>query len=129
MLGWWIVSPGLSPGQPGRPAAFAKATPMMPAMENFAAMSQPGVLSCRLPERLRCAYFAPMKTFTLELPDPLAAALDDAVVDGGFRDAGEVAREALRDYLSHRRFALQERHQMDDIAAALAEVEPPQPSR
>jgi hypothetical protein len=28
----------------------------------------------------------------------------------------------LRDYLSHRRFALQDRHQMDDIAAALAEA-------
>ena len=61
--------------------------------------------------------------------DPLAAALDDAVVDGGFRDAGEVAREALRDYLSHRRFALQERHQMDDIAAALAEAKQQQRQR
>ena len=70
-----------------------------------------------------------MKTLALELPDPLAAALDDAVVDGGFRDAGEVAREALRDYLSHRRFALLERHQMDDIAAALAEAKQQQRQR
>ncbi|KAB2648218.1 MAG: hypothetical protein DVB27_01530 [Verrucomicrobia bacterium] len=83
-------------------------------------MSKSVVASCRLAERLRCAYFGPMKTFALELPDPLAAALDGAVVEGGFRDAGEVAREALRDYLSHRRFALQERHQLDDIAAARA---------
>ena len=98
-------------------------------MESFALMTQPAVSSCRLPEPPRCAYFAPMKTLALELPDPLAAALDDAVVDGGFRDAGEVAREALRDYLSHRRFALQERHQLDDIAAALAEVKPPQSPR
>jgi Arc/MetJ-type ribon-helix-helix transcriptional regulator len=92
-------------------------------------MSQPVVSSCRLSERPPCAYFAPMKTLALELPDPLAAALNDAVVDGGFRDAGEVAREALRDYLSHRRFALQERHQLDDIAAALAEVKPLPPPR
>ncbi len=68
-----------------------------------------------------------MKTLAIELPDPLAAALDHAVVDGGFRDAGEVAREALRDYLSHRRFALQERHQTKDIAAALAEAKLQQP--
>ena len=68
-----------------------------------------------------------MKTLAIELPDPLAAALDHAVVDGGFRDAGEVAREALRDYLSHRRFALPERHQMEDIAAALAEAKPQEP--
>jgi Arc/MetJ-type ribon-helix-helix transcriptional regulator len=97
--------------------------------EKFRGDDQPVVASCRLPERLRCAYFGPMKTLALELPDPLAAALDDAVVDGGFRDAGEVAREALRDYLSHRRFALQERHQLDDIAAALAEVKPLPPPR
>ena len=82
-----------------------------------------------MPERTRCAYIASMKTLAIELPDPLAAALDHAVVDGGFRDAGEVAREALRDYLSHRRFALQERHQMEDIAAALAEAKPQQPLR
>lgn len=66
----------------------------MPTMENFAAMFQPPVLPCHLPVRLRRAYFAPMKTLALELPDPLAAALDDAVVDGGFRDVPEVAREA-----------------------------------
>ncbi len=104
-------------------------TDFFPEEERSAAMPQPVASSCRLLEPSRCAYFAPMKTLALELPDPLAAALDDAVVDGGFRDAGEVAREALRDYLSHRRFALQERHQMDDIAAALAEVKPPQPPR
>ena len=64
-----------------------------------------------------------MKTLSLELPDPLAAELDGAVNDGGFRDAGEVARAALRDYLGRRRFALQERQQLDDIAAAVAESE------
>ena len=43
-------------------------------------------------------------------------------------EAGDpVAREALRDYLSHRQFALQERHQTKDIAAALAEAKLQQP--
>ena len=63
-----------------------------------------------------------MKTLSLELPDPLAMELDRAVNDGGFRDAAEVTRAALRDYLGHRRFALQERQQLDDVAAAVAEA-------
>lgn len=64
-----------------------------------------------------------MKTLALELPDPLAEALDRAVTDGGFRDAEEVAREALRDYLGRRRFCLQEQQQLQDISLALAEAE------
>jgi predicted transcriptional regulator len=62
-----------------------------------------------------------MKTFAMELPDSLAAALDLAAAETG-SDAQELARAALREFIEHGRFALQERHQLEDIAAALREA-------
>ncbi|WP_043584390.1 ribbon-helix-helix protein, CopG family [Geminisphaera colitermitum] len=63
-----------------------------------------------------------MKTLAVELPEPMVRALDRAVLEGGFRDEQELAREALRDYLAHSRFALLERHQLEDIRAAAREA-------
>jgi len=65
--------------------------------------------------------FAAMKTLAVELPDALADALDMAAVESGC-DAQELARAALREFIQHGRFALQERHQLDDITAALREA-------
>jgi predicted transcriptional regulator len=62
-----------------------------------------------------------MKTFAVELPDALAAALDQAAAESG-SDAQELARAALREFLERGRFALQERHQLEDIASALREA-------
>jgi hypothetical protein len=62
-----------------------------------------------------------MKTFALELPDALAAALDQAVAESGC-DAKELALAALRQFIVHGRFALQERHQLEDVASALREA-------
>ena len=62
-----------------------------------------------------------MKTIALELPDALAAALDSAAVESG-HDAQELARAALRKFIARGRFALQERHQLEDIASALREA-------
>ena len=64
---------------------------------------------------------AGMKTIALELPDPLADALERAVKESGCA-AQELAREALRDFLLHGRFALQEQHQLEDVATALREA-------
>jgi predicted transcriptional regulator len=65
--------------------------------------------------------FDVMKTLAVELPDGLAAALDIAAVESGC-DAQELARAALREFIEHGRFALQERHQLEDITAALREA-------
>jgi hypothetical protein len=62
-----------------------------------------------------------MKTLALELPDALAAALDLAVAESGC-DAQELTRAALREFIEYGRFALQERHQLSDIASALREA-------
>jgi len=62
-----------------------------------------------------------MKTIALELPDALAAALELAAVESGC-DAQELARAALREFIEQGRFALQERHQLQDIASALREA-------
>jgi Arc/MetJ-type ribon-helix-helix transcriptional regulator len=62
-----------------------------------------------------------MKTLVIELPETMAKALDRAVLEGGFRDEQELAREALRNYLMHSRFSLLEQHQLEDIRAALIE--------
>lgn len=62
-----------------------------------------------------------MKTIALELTDPLAEALERAVKESGCA-AQELAREALRDFLLHGRFALQEQHQLEDVASALREA-------
>jgi putative addiction module CopG family antidote len=62
-----------------------------------------------------------MKTLQVELPDQMAHEIADAVETGKFENATEVVRAALREFISHRRFELMERQQLDDIAWALNE--------
>ncbi len=62
-----------------------------------------------------------MKTLQVELPDQMAHDVEDAVEAGKFENATEVVRAALREFISHRRFELMERQQLDDIAWALNE--------
>jgi len=62
-----------------------------------------------------------MKVIALELPDPLADALERAAEESGC-EAQELAREALRNFLEHGRLALQEQHQLEDVATALREA-------
>ncbi|HZF00726.1 MAG TPA: type II toxin-antitoxin system ParD family antitoxin [Methylomirabilota bacterium] len=62
-----------------------------------------------------------MKTLQVELPDQMAHDVEDAVETGKFENATEVVRAALREFISHRRFELMERQQLDDIAWALNE--------
>jgi Arc/MetJ-type ribon-helix-helix transcriptional regulator len=62
-----------------------------------------------------------MKTLQVELPDQMAHEIADAVETGKFENATEVVRVALREFISHRRFELIERQQLDDIAWALNE--------
>lgn len=57
----------------------------------------------------------------LELPDPLAEALERAAKESG-SNARELTLHALRDFLAHSQFALQERHQLEDISASLLEA-------
>jgi len=59
-----------------------------------------------------------MKTLQVELPDQMAHEIADAVEAGKFENATEVVRAALREFISHRRFELMERQQLDDIAWA-----------
>jgi Arc/MetJ-type ribon-helix-helix transcriptional regulator len=62
-----------------------------------------------------------MKTFQVELPDEIAREVEGAVRSGVFHDAAEVVRAALREFISTRRFELQEQQQLQDIAWALRE--------
>jgi Arc/MetJ-type ribon-helix-helix transcriptional regulator len=62
-----------------------------------------------------------MKTLQVELPDEIAREVEAAVRSGVFHDAAEVVRAALREFISTRRFELQEQQQLQDIAWALRE--------
>ena len=62
-----------------------------------------------------------MKTLQVELPDGIARDVEGAVQSGVFHDAAEVVRAALREFISTRRFELQEQQQWQDIAWALRE--------
>ncbi|GDY20240.1 hypothetical protein LBMAG56_15850 [Verrucomicrobiota bacterium] len=62
-----------------------------------------------------------MKTLQIDVPDQLALEVEAAVRQGAFGDVGEVVRAALRDFISGRRFELQEQQQLEDIAWALRE--------
>lgn len=62
-----------------------------------------------------------MKTLQVELPDRMAREVEHAVEAGGFENATEVVRAALREFISRRRFELMERQQLQDIAWALNE--------
>ena len=60
-----------------------------------------------------------MTTMTLDFPDALTAELDAAVEAGWFENQAEAVRAAVRDFVSQRRFALQEQQQLADIEWAL----------
>jgi len=62
-----------------------------------------------------------MKTLAVELPEPMAREVEDAVRAGGFEDAAEVVRAALREFLAHHRFELLEKQQLQDVAWAVRE--------
>jgi Arc/MetJ-type ribon-helix-helix transcriptional regulator len=62
-----------------------------------------------------------MKTLKIELPDQLAGEVEKAVEGGWFKNADELVLQALRDFVSSRRFELLEQQQLDDIAWALRE--------
>ena len=62
-----------------------------------------------------------MQTLQVELPDEIARDVETAVKAGAFRDAAEVVRTALREFISTRRFELQEQQQLHDVAWALRE--------
>ena len=62
-----------------------------------------------------------MKTLQIDVPDQLALEVEAAVRQGAFGDVGEVVRTALREFISGRRFELQEQQQLEDIAWALHE--------
>jgi Arc/MetJ-type ribon-helix-helix transcriptional regulator len=66
-----------------------------------------------------------MTTLTLDFPDALTAELDAAVDAGWFENQAEAVRAAVRDFVSQRRFALQEQQQMADIEWALNSAKKP----
>ena len=57
----------------------------------------------------------------MELPDQISREVNDAVESGKFESADEVVRVALREFISRRRFELQEQQQLQDIAWAVRE--------
>lgn len=63
-----------------------------------------------------------MKTLQVQVPDQLARELEEVVANGWFENADEAVRAALREFVAHRRFALMERQQLDDVAWALKEA-------
>jgi Arc/MetJ-type ribon-helix-helix transcriptional regulator len=73
------------------------------------------------PRAMAACYGHAMKTLQVELPDEIARDVEGAVRSGVFRDAAEVVRAALREFISTRRFELQEQQQLQDIAWALRE--------
>ena len=73
------------------------------------------------PRATAACYGLTMKTLQVELPDEIARDVEGAVRSGVFHDAAEVVRAALRDFISTRRFELQEQQQLQDIAWALRE--------
>lgn len=60
-----------------------------------------------------------MKTLQVELPDEIVRDVESVVKTGVFHDTADVVRAALREFISTRRFELQERQQLQDIAWAL----------
>jgi len=64
-----------------------------------------------------------MKHVELELPDQVAAELDELVKAGLYPDAQEAVRRALSEFLRRHASILSEKHQRDDIAWALHETQ------
>jgi Arc/MetJ-type ribon-helix-helix transcriptional regulator len=61
-----------------------------------------------------------MKTLKVQVPDQVARELETLVRAGWFVNEGELARQALIDFVRHHRFQLQEKYQRDDIRWALS---------
>jgi Arc/MetJ-type ribon-helix-helix transcriptional regulator len=61
-----------------------------------------------------------MRTLTVELPDRVADQLEALVKDGWFPTEEEAVRTAVLDLLRDRRLGIEERHQLQDIAWAVA---------
>lgn len=66
-----------------------------------------------------------MTTMTLDFPDALTAELEAAVKAGWFENQAEAVRAAVRDFVSQRRFALQEQQQLADIEWAVNSAKKP----
>jgi Arc/MetJ-type ribon-helix-helix transcriptional regulator len=64
-----------------------------------------------------------MKSLELELPDRVAAELDELVKAGLYHNAQEAVRHALNEFLRHHASTLAEKHQREDIAWALREAQ------
>jgi len=62
-----------------------------------------------------------MKSLVVEVPEQVAAEVQRLVVGGWFQSEGEVARQALIEFVRTHRAELQEQFQRDDIAWAVAE--------
>jgi len=62
-----------------------------------------------------------MKTLEIELPDALAATLQEMVEAGWFTSEDEIGRSALADFVARHRFELQEQSKPEDIARPLAQ--------
>ena len=73
------------------------------------------------PRATALCYGLAMKTLQIELPEEIARDVEGAVRSGVFHDAAEVVRAALREFISTRRFELQEQQQLHDIAWAFRE--------
>ena len=61
-----------------------------------------------------------MTTLTLDLPEALTAELDATVEAGWFANQAEAVRAAVRDFVSHRKLALQKERQLADIEWAVS---------
>ncbi len=64
-----------------------------------------------------------MKQVDLELPDQVAAELDELVKAGLYPTAQEAVRHAVNEFLRRHASALAEKHQREDIAWALREAQ------
>lgn len=64
-----------------------------------------------------------MKSLELELPDRVAAELDQLVKAGLYHNTQEAVRDALNEFLRRHAGALAEKHQREDIAWALREAQ------
>jgi Arc/MetJ-type ribon-helix-helix transcriptional regulator len=56
-----------------------------------------------------------MRMLNLKVPGRLAEAMEEFVEGGWFVDESEIVRQALSEFLQHRRLQLQEQFQRDDI--------------
>lgn len=60
-----------------------------------------------------------MKSLSIDLPDQIAAELQDLVTAGWFINQDELVRLAIMEFLKNHRLQLMEKFQMEDIEWAL----------